>query len=405
MNRAYKKNNGRSAIIIVIAALFILSFSPLFVGAASPASGRGNHSFDIVIFWSKLCPHCKAERAFFTDIKGEYPLMKLHYYEVYYNKSNQKLFSRIASNYHTKARFVPALFIGKDVIIGFSSAQKEGKVIREKIDNCIKNGCPSPFTYRDGEVSKNTNLTVNIPLLGRIKPGEISLFNLTLIIGLLDGFNPCAMWVLSFLLTLLVYTRSRKKMLLIGGTFIFVSAVVYFIFMAAWLNTFLLVNYTTATRIIIALIAVFFGLINIKDFIWFKKGVSLTIPERYKPKLFEKMRGVVKESRIVLAMAGTAFLALFANSIELACTAGFPAIYTRILTMNNLPISSYYAFMALYNVFYVVPLLIILLLFVFTLGRRKMGEREGRIIKFIGGLLMLILGIILLLKPEMMMAG
>jgi cytochrome c biogenesis protein CcdA len=155
-------------------------------------------------------------------------------------------------------------------------------------------------------------------------------------------------------------------------------------------------------RIIIAIIAITAGLINIKELFWFKKGVSLTISDKQKPKLFEKMRKIIHEQSTAIAIIGTIALAIFVNFIELLCTAGLPAVYTNILTLNNLPWLSYYLYLLLYNIVYIIPLFIIVLVFVFTMGRHKFTEKQGKILKLISGILMLLLGLIMLIRPELL---
>jgi len=175
--------------------------------------------------------------------------------------------------------------------------------------------------------------------------------------------------------------------------------------MTAWLNLFLYLGYIDMIRIIIAIIAILAGLINMKDFFWFKKGISLTISNRFKPKLFEKMRNVVKEESLMLTVIGTIVLASFASLIELPCTSGFPALYTKILSMQGFKGLGYYFYIMLYCIFYIIPLTVIIALFAYFMKGEKMTEKHGRILKLIGGLIMLVLGLILLVNPNILMFG
>ncbi|GAK60049.1 membrane protein, putative [Candidatus Vecturithrix granuli] len=249
---------------------------------------------------------------------------------------------------------------------------------------------------------------IEIPIIKKrvaLNISQIGLPLFTLIIGGLDGFNPCAMWVLSFLLTLVIYAKSRTKILLIGGIFVIASGIIYFLFMTAWLNIFIFVGYVKWLRIAVGFVAIVMGIINCKDFFFFQKGVSLTIPESAKPKLYKRMRAVIHTSAIPGVILGTIVLAVTANLIELLCTAGFPAIYTNILTTQNLSVIQYYLYLVLYNVIYVIPLAVIVGIFAWKMGGRKVTEKEGRILKLVGGLLMLALGLILLIKPQLLMFG
>jgi hypothetical protein len=241
---------------------------------------------------------------------------------------------------------------------------------------------------------------LRVPVLGRVDATDVSLPLFTLTIAGLDAFNPCAFFVLLFLLSLMVHARSRRRMLLVGGTFVFFSGVVYFLFMAAWLNLFLLVGAASVVTVIAGLIAVLIGALNTKDFFRFKQGPSLAIPEQAKPGLFRGMRGLLSAENLGTMLFGTVALALAANSYELLCTAGFPMVYTRVLTLNELGTGAYYGYLVLYNLIYVLPLLAIVLAFTLTLGARKLSERHGRILKLLSGVMMLGLGWVMLLAPE-----
>jgi hypothetical protein len=224
---------------------------------------------------------------------------------------------------------------------------------------------------------------------------------LTIMLGGMDGFNPCAFFVLFTLLGILVHAQSRRRMLLIGGTFVFFSGFIYFIFMAAWLNLFLHIGEIKIITVIAGIIALVIAFINIKDFFFFKKGVSLAIPEKAKPKLFERMRNLLKTTSLISMFIGTIVLAIAANAYELLCTVGFPMVFTRILTLHNLPKISYYLYLCFYNVIYVIPLACIVLVFTITLGSRKLTEWQGQVLKLISGLMMLGLGLVLLINPAL----
>jgi hypothetical protein len=142
--------------------------------------------------------------------------------------------------------------------------------------------------------------------------------------------------------------------------------------------------------------------LNIKDYFWFKEGPSLSIPESAKPGLFKRMRDIVHTGSLAPMLASTVLLAIVANSYELLCTAGFPMVYTRALTLAKLETWQYYGWLAAYNVIYVIPLLVIVIVFVRSMGARKLSENEGRILKLVSGFMMLGFGLLLLLAPQML---
>jgi len=191
-------------------------------------------------------------------------------------------------------------------------------------------------------------------------------------------------------------------MIIIGGTFVLFSGIIYFLFMAAWLNLFMLAGNLSAITLAAGLVGITVAVLNIKDFFFFKKGLSLSIPEHAKPKLFERMRNLLKSTSLLSMLFGTIVLALAANSYELLCTAGFPMIFTRILTLHSLSPITYYLYLALYNIIYTIPLAIVVVAFTLTLGVRKLTEWQGRKLKLLSGLMMLFLGTVLLMKPALL---
>lgn len=248
--------------------------------------------------------------------------------------------------------------------------------------------------------SKNNGNIIQTPW-GEINISEWSLPILTIILGGLDSFNPCAFFILIFLLNLLIYARSRRRMLLIGGIFIFFSGLLYMLFMFLMYETFTLLQTTENMMIItilVGLIVLPMGLLNIKDFFFFKKGATLSIPDDKKPKIYKQMRRLVKNPELGATILGTIALAATVNFYELLCTLGLPFAFTRALSQHSISTTSttYYIYILLYNFVYVIPLIIIVLIFVFTLGKRKLTEWHGRIMKLISGIMLSSFGIIFL---------
>lgn len=427
-------------------------------------NARGEEKVRVYFFWSIGCPHCKDEMAFLEILKRKYPMLDITSLEVSRNQENGLLFSRMAEAHGVKLLAVPATFIGdQPPLIGYTDDKTTGRQIEERIRNCIEQACPDPrakmeapfgsiltqqedFTKallgeqegvcpkeeecpdeekvkppvaRQQRADRETPVppqapvivpekeeqkkeTVTVPILGEIDPLRTSLPYQTIIIAGLDGFNPCAFFVLFTLLGLLIHVQSRKKVLLIGGIFVFFSGFIYFIFMAAWLNFFLLSGEIAAITVVAGIVALAIALINIKDFFYFKKGVSLSIPDSAKPKLFDRMRKLMKASSFSSIILGTVVLAVAANTYELFCTAGFPMVYTRILTLNNLPKASYYLYLVFYNLIYVIPLGTIVLIFAITLGAKKLTEWQGQVLKLVSGMMMLGLGSVLILRPDLL---
>lgn len=227
----------------------------------------------------------------------------------------------------------------------------------------------------------------------------------TFFIALIDGFNPCNLFVLTFLLALLTSaSHSKGRIYAVGFSFIFVIFVIYFLFMAAWLNIFKYIGFIAPLRVSIAMIALIAGVINCKELLFFRKGVTLMIQDRHKGPLvrrIEHMKDIIEKGTVPVLISSSIALAAFASLVELPCTAGFPIIYTGILSAMLTSTVGYYLYLALYNLIYVLPLAVVITIFGYTFHGKQISKRQMQIIKFIGGLIMIVLGIILLVNPGM----
>ncbi len=252
---------------------------------------------------------------------------------------------------------------------------------------------PPPTTSQEVE-------TITLPMLGEIRWRDWGMPAFTIAVGLVDGFNPCAMWVLMFLLSLLVNLRDRWKILAVAGTFVLISGLAYLAFMSAWLSVAKLVILLRPAQLILGGLGLIVGLIHIKDFFAFKKGVSLSIPESTKPGFYDRVRRIVMAESLWAAIAGASVLAVLVNIIELLCTAGLPAMYTGILTMQKYPTWENYLYLLLYIAAYMFDDAIMVAIAVATLGKHKLQERSGRMLKLLGGLVIAGLGAVMIFKPN-----
>ena len=241
---------------------------------------------------------------------------------------------------------------------------------------------------------------IDLPWVGRVEWTRLGMPLFTVLVGLIDGFNHCAMWVLIFLLSILVNLRDRGRMVAIAGTFVFVSGAAYFAFMAAWLNVFLLIGYLRPVQLLLGSLALFVGGLHVKDFFALKQGLSLSIPESAKPGIYDRMRRIVSAENLPAALAGAFTLAVLVNIVELLCTAGLPALYTNILTQQGLSASARYGYLLLYILAYMFDDALMVAVVVATLSRRRMQEGEGRWLKLISGLVILALGLVMIFRPE-----
>ena len=379
----------------LLLAVLALACTPLYLCGAGAEGKAAESKVVLYFFWGEGCPHCARAKPFLDRLQHKYPQLEIKSYEVMRQKENVKLLLDMARTCGGEATGVPTFFIGNKMLCGFSAetAAEIETTVSERLARLHTEPHPS---------AGKTPAGITLPILGRIDPAAVSLPLFTVFIAGLDSFNPCAFFVLLFLLSLLVHAHSRTKMPLIGSTFVVCSGLVYFLFMAPWLNLFLLVGKLAVITACAGVVALIIALINIKDFFFFKEGVSLTIPEQAKPHLFARMRGLIRAGSLGSMLIGTVVLALAANSYELLCTAGFPLIFTRVLTLRPLSSTSYYLYLAFYNCVYIIPLVVIVAIFVVTLGSRKLSEWQGRVLKLASGVMMLSLGLVLIFKPTLL---
>lgn len=379
---------------------FILLFSLILAGSFWPGmNGFGNFAFaeseksQIHFFYSAVCPHCAKEKEFLTELAGKYPEVEIKEYEVFYDSENKKILSDFYENYKVPVKdrgWVPATFTPGDYFIGFNEQTAAG------IENCVRE-----CSKRE---KKPSDYRLKIPIFGEVDASTMPLPVLTAVLGTLDGFNPCAMWILVVLISLLLASGSRKKMLLVGGTFIFAEALLYFLIMAAWLNVFIAIGYISLIRILIGIFGIAFGVWRLRDFILWKPGVCKAAGNsKFQEKLMVRLNKILESSFTPAAILGIFGLALGVNLIEFLCSAGFPAIYTRVLALQNLPFIQYHLYLIFYIFFYMLDDLLVFAVALFALKQFGFSDKYSRYSTLVAGLLILVLGILLIFKPEFLM--
>lgn len=337
----------------------------------------------IEVFVREGCPHCSEAKHYLAQLTLTRPDLEVRLRPVDQDPQARDELLRIsrASGHWPPA--VPTFVINGEVLVGFSDAERTGPLLLALID---RNRAQAPV--------------VSAGPFGELSVERLGLPLFTLALGLLDGFNPCAMWVLLFLLSLLVRLRDRRRMALIAGTFVAVSGIVYYAFMAAWLNLFLLVGLSALLTRVLGGVAVLIGLVNLRDSLRRQGGFTFAIPDSAKPGLYARVRGILQTHALLPALAAVASLAVAVNFIELLCTAGLPAIYTAVLAQQQLEPIAHYGYLALYILGYVADDALMVGTAVAALGSRKLSERSGRGLKLLSGAVMLALGLVLLLRPD-----
>jgi hypothetical protein len=367
----------------------------------------GEMRIDLWFGWSSTCPHCQRARPVVEAIDDELAWLDVHSLQVDGDDRDANVATLVALGelVGEQVGSVPAFFYAGRLRVGFDEAATTGVELRAELeayhDEVVRSlASASPSPGPSAGPSDEPDATVALPFVGPVDAASISLPVLAVVLGGLDAFNPCALSVLLFLLSVLVGTRSRRRMALVGGTFVAVSGLVYFALMAAWLNLFLAFGALRVVTVVAGVAAVAAALINVKDYAWYGHGPSLVIPSTARPALFGRILDLSEATRLPALLASTALVAAVANSYEMLCTGGFPVVFTRVLTLNELPVAAYYGYLVLYNLVYVAPLLAIVLVFAWTMGTGRIGELEARRLKLLSGLLMLGFGVLLLLMPD-----
>lgn len=372
-------------------AVFLASFlsSPAFSFAGANADGVDT---TLYLFYSKSCPHCEEELVFLDDLRKEMFCLEIKKYEVNESESSRILFLETAKKFGIKNLAVPLTVVGENYLVGFDNPENMGQKIREMIDAGQPNEC----------VTAGTTEIVSHPIFGKINLENISLPFLTLVLGTLDGFNPCSMWSLFVLLTLVIATGSRRKVWLVGSVFIVTSAFSYFVFMSAWLNAFIFLEYVKMVRIIVGAVAIFAGAVSIREFYKFQPGVCEASSSEQKRKVYDKIKKILSAPGTAAVVAGVVLVAFSVNFIEMLCSLGLPVIYTKALAMYDLARWKYYAYIGLYDFFYMLDDIIILLAAGFSMRFLQLNGKYSRYSRLIAGILMLILGAIFIFKPGLL---
>ncbi|MDO8464235.1 MAG: glutaredoxin domain-containing protein [Gallionella sp.] len=383
--------------------------------ASSPvhAEDTAAQMADIEVFIREGCPHCAKAEAFLATLKHEQPELRIVIRDVFREPAALERLKRIAEDRGVATVRVPAFDVGGQLIVGFSDEANTGKFILDSMAKTRPQNHEAGKTTSSCEAEERLACEADAPapeakpevfavdFFGHhISLDQVGLPLFTLVMGLLDGFNPCSMWVLILMISLLAPMNNRPRMFAIAGAFVAVQGLAYFAFMAAWLNLFLLIGLSRTSEIAIAAIALLAGAINLKEFWAFGWGVSLSIPAAAKPGIYTRIRRILQAENLAAAILGAVTLAILVQIVEFMCTSGFPALFTRILTLKQLDSMSYYGYLLLYDLAYMLDDLVVLAIGIITLSQRRLQEKEGRWLKFISGTVMVMLGIYLLLFPH-----
>ena len=396
--------NVKKIVTFLFVSLTIASFVfiPNFTRAAEPMK--------LYKFWSKYCPHCKDENVFLDDLVKKRGDIEIISYEVTSDPVAADLFKKFSDACGNQKYAVPALYIGEKAIVGYKDENTTGKEIIAAIDSYNVDNYPDPldrlesggsFIGQEGVCANSSVETKRkLPILGEVDLKNFSLPALSIILGTVDGFNPCAMWALLALLSLLVALGSRKKVLLVGGIFLISSYLASFLFLSAWLNAFSFVKFDLTVRVIIGLVAVF---TSYQLFNSFLKETEECKVSKGKAKIYQKIEELSKTTFVPFLIIGAVVLAVMVNVVEFMCSINLPVIYTKVLSMAELPKISYYLYIALYNAFYMLDDIIVFLIAVFSMKAfTGINLKYARFTKLVGAVVMVLLAVMILFFPRLL---
>ena len=378
----------------LVIALVILGVVLLFTGqeVAKPTTGGG---FEVHFFYLTGCSHCEEQKPFNEKLANTYPSVNFIYHDATKPEESALLGEMLASVGVKVEPTFPVTIFGGQAFEGWESEETTGKEIETALQQCLAGNCPETG-------SQGPSDEITLPIVGKIKTSSYSLPTLAVILGLVDGFNPCAMWVLVYLISLVATLRDRKRIWLIVGSFVLASGVLYFLFMTAWLNAFLLIGYFRPVTIVIGLVALGGGILQVREFIETKGAIVCEVTdEESRKKTMTKVQEIVSSPLTLGTIAGIIALAFVVNSIEFACSAAIPAIFTQVLSLSNLPTLQYYGYILLYDFCFMLDDLIIFGTAAFALTS-NLGDRYAKYTRPVGGTILIILGALLLFAPHLL---
>jgi thiol-disulfide isomerase/thioredoxin len=387
---------NRSLIIL----LFIIGAALLAFESAAPPQADYSGKLAVHFFYSPTCPHCAAQEPLNEKLQSDFPDIVIVRHDVTV-PSESRLMLVMAQNFSMgpESLGTPTTIFGNRIFVGFQSEETTGALMHDAVEKCLDEGCsgaPVSSTSYDF-LTKGMDL----PILGRTDIAQMSLPVLAAVLGFVDGFNPCAMWVLVYLISLLMNLNDKRRLALIVGVFVLSSGVLYFLFMTAWLNAFLFLGYVRAVTIIIGLIALGGGIISIREFLETKGAMVCHVAgAEDRKKLSARMKELVSAPLTWMTFVGIVFLAFTINSIEFVCSSAIPAVFTQVLALSKLSTLEYYGYIALYDIFFMLDDLLVFGSALLIMSNT--GEKYARYCKIIGGAVMLLLGVLLLFAPNLL---
>ena len=370
----------------LIISLIILGIVIAFTSQGTSSTGEG---FEVHFFHVPGCSHCEEQEPFNEKLKSEYPSINITCHDATTPTGSAQLSEMLENLGIEDMPVFPITIFGNQVFSGWESEDTTGRAIEMALQQCLAGDCPPPAGEEPGDGTV-------LPIIGKFVPGDYSLPALAVILGLVDGFNPCAMWVLVYLISLIATLRDRKRIWLIVGSFVLTSGVLYFLFMTAWLNAFLFIGYVRPVTTVIGLVALGGGILQIRGFIETKGAIVCEVTdEESRKKTMTRIQKIVSSPITLGTVAGILALAFLVNSIEFVCSAAIPAIFTHVLSLAGLTTFQYYGYILLYVAVFMLDDLIIFGSAAIAMTS-SLGDRYAKYFRPVGATILIILGLLLL---------
>jgi len=354
---------------------------------------------ELVVFYGEGCPHCAEQHEFLHELEQRWPQLQVQRYEVWRETTHHWHFREMAQAHGIEAGSVPTLFLDGQVWVGHSPAIAADveRAVRELLADADPSGT-------DEGQATTTRFLIPVPGLGEVDLSQQSLLLGTALIALVDGFNPCSFWVLTLLLGLVIHSGSRRRVALVGSVFLLTTTAVYGGFMLGVFSVLSYVLYLSWVQWLVAGMALLFGLVNVKDYFWYQRGLSFTISEKHKPGIYRSLRQVMASSQgsVIALVSATVAMALGIALVELPCTAGFPVLWAALLADQNVSTAGFAGLLSLYLLIYLLDEAVVFVMAVATLRLGRFEERHGRLLKLVGGLVMLSLALALFVWSKLL---
>ncbi len=349
------------------------------------------------VFWAVDCPHCANQKPFLRELQEKHPALVIHDYEISRTSEHHRRFIDMALEHGIEPGSVPTVFVAGRAWIGDSPQ------IRREIEIAAAWAIGAMSSGDQAEVPAPQPPRQATRLPGGLDPARDSIVLTTLLIAFVDGFNPCSLWVLTLLLGLVIHSGSRGRIALVGVTFLTTTSLIYGAFIAGVFSVLAFILYLNWVQWLVAAFALVFGMVNVKDYFWYRRGPSFSIAESHKPGIYRGIRSLTDRRLGGLGLLfATVVMASGIALVELPCTAGFPVVWSGIVADRGISGAAFVLLLALYLLVYLSVELVIFLVALMTLRMQRFEERHGRALKLIGGMVMVALAVVLVVAPDLM---